>query len=59
MYATMNLKFINSNTFAILHDILDHLGSVLMRIVIENSNGHLLKEKKNLQCNELLHNACS
>ena len=44
-YATMNLKFMNLDIFAIWHDRLDRLGSIMMRRIIENSHGHLLKSK--------------
>ena len=58
-YATMNLKFMNPNIFTIWHDRLGHPGSIMMRRIIENSNGHPLKNQKILQSSELLCDACS
>ncbi|KAL0544404.1 hypothetical protein IC582_019519 [Cucumis melo] len=58
-YATMNLKFMNLNMFTVWHDRLSHPGSIMMRIIIENSYGHPLKNQKILQSNELSCIACS
>ena len=54
-YATMNLKFMNPDIFTIWHDRLGHPGSIMMRRIIENSNGHPLKNQKILQSSELLY----
>ena len=58
-YAIMNPKFINLNMFTILRDQLDHSRSIIMRRIIENSHGHLLKNQKILQSNELSCVGCS
>ena len=58
-YATMNLKFMNPDIFTIWHDRLGHPGSIMMRRIIENSNGHPLKNHNILQSSELLCDACS
>ena len=54
----MNMQFMNPDIFSIWHDRLGHSGSIMMRRIIENSNGHTLKNQKILQSNELLCNAC-
>ena len=58
-YVTINLKFMNPNIFLIWHNRLGHLRSIIMRIIIENSHGHPLKNLKILQSNELLYDAYS
>jgi hypothetical protein len=45
----MNQKFNEPNNFIILYDLLGHPRSIMMRILIENSHGHLLKNQKILQ----------
>ena len=57
--AIVNQEFINSNEFILWHDRLGHLGSIMMRKVLENSYGHLLKNLKILQSNEFSCPACS
>ncbi|CAL2247903.1 unnamed protein product [Prunus armeniaca] len=43
VHAIMNQKFIDPKTFMPWHDRLGHPGSTMMRRIISNSNGHLLK----------------
>ena len=45
-YTKMNLKFMNPNIFVIWYERLGDLGSIMMRRLIENFNGHQLKNKK-------------
>ena len=54
-HMVMNQKIEGSTDFLIWHDRLGHPGSVMMRKIIENSNGHPLKNKivplsKDLSC---------
>ena len=42
-YVIMNQKFNDPKTFALWHDMLGHLGSSMMRRIIEHSHGHPLK----------------
>ena len=42
----VNKKFTDSNTFVLWHDRLGHPMSIMMRRIIENSNGHPLKDLK-------------
>ena len=42
-YATMNPKFINLKMSTVWHDRLGHLGSIMLRRIIENSHEHPLK----------------
>lgn len=42
-HSIVNQKFTDSNTFALWHNRLGHLGSIMMRWIIENSNGHSLR----------------
>jgi len=51
-HAIVNQKFTNPDTFIIWHDRLGHPGSIMMRRIIENSNGHPLKNQKILMSNE-------
>ena len=46
------------NTFKVWHDRLDNPESIMMRRVIETSNGHFLKNQKFFQANELSCIAC-
>ena len=57
-YATMNLKLIDPYLFAIWHNRLGHPGSIIMRIIIENSHGHPLKKQKIPQSNEFTCDVC-
>ena len=56
-YAVVNMKF--TDTFKIWHERLGHPGSVMMRKIVQNSNGHPLKNGKILQTGEFTCNACS
>ena len=42
---TINTRSVDPTNFTIWHDRLDHPGSTMMRRIIENSNGHPLKNK--------------
>ena len=42
-YVVVNQKFNDPNFFVIWHDRLGHLGSSMMRRIIEHSHGHPLK----------------
>ena len=55
----LNLKFNVAKEFIVWHDRLGHPGSIMMRRIIENSNGHKLKNQKILQTNEFSCAACS
>ncbi|XP_074336380.1 uncharacterized protein LOC141673528 [Apium graveolens] len=44
-HMTINTRSFNPTNFTIWHDRLGHLGSTMMRRIIENSNGHPLKNK--------------
>lgn len=57
--AIINQKFIDTNNFIIWHDRLGHPGSIMMRRIIENSNGHPLKNQKIFQSKEFSCVACS
>ena len=46
-YVTVNPKF--TCTFKIWHERLGHPGSVMMRKIVENTNGHSLKTQKIFQ----------
>jgi hypothetical protein len=41
-----NQKLLDPKTFTLWHDNLGHLGTILMRRIIETFNGHLLKDQK-------------
>ena len=58
-HAIVNKRFTTSNDFFIWHDRLGHPGSNMMCRIIENSNGHTLKNKKILQFKEFSCVACS
>ena len=49
----MNLKFINLNMFTVWHDQLGHLGSIMIKRIVESSYGHLQKNQKILRFNKL------
>ena len=58
-YATTNLKFMNPDIFTIWHDWLSHSRFIMMRRIIEDSNGHLLNSQKILQSSKLSCDTCS
>ena len=45
-YATMSWKLVKLDEFKLWHDCLGHVGSTMMRRIIVNTRGHLLKNKK-------------
>lgn len=47
-HSIANKKFTDSNTFVVWHDGLGHPRSIIMRQIIKKSNGHRLKDLKNL-----------
>ena len=51
-------KFTDFNTFVLWHDRLGHPGSKMMRRIIENSNGHSLKDLKKILNGEFSCTAC-
>ena len=59
LYAVVNQKFNNPKTFVLWHDMLGHHGSSMMRRIIENSQGHELKNQKILLSHEYPCVACS
>lgn len=54
----VNHKFTDLKTFVLWHDRIGHLGSIMMRRNIENSNGHPLKNLKILTNDEFSCAAC-
>ena len=54
----VNKKFTDYNTFVLWHYRLGHPGSIMMRRIIENSNGHPLKDLKVLLNGEFSCTAC-
>ena len=58
-YAILNQKFNDSKIFVLWHDRLGHPGSTMMRQIIENSNGHSLKNMQILSPNNFTCRACS
>ena len=58
-YVVVNQKFNDPNTFVLWHDMLGHHGSSMMRRIIENSQGHELKNQKILLSHEYPCVACS
>ena len=58
-YVVVNQKFNDPKTFILWHDRLGHLGSSMMRRIIENSQGHELKNQKILLSHEYPCVACS
>ncbi|KAM1897640.1 hypothetical protein ACFX14_032080 [Malus domestica] len=58
-YTVMNQKFINSKVYMLWHDHLGHLGSIMMRKIITNSNGHLLLSRHSDVSNDNPYKACS
>ena len=55
----INQKFMDKDNFINWHDRLDHPRSIMMRMIIESSCGHNLKNKKILKSNEMTCVACS
>jgi len=45
-HVVMHQKCSNPNMFMLWHDRLGHLGTIMMRQIIENSHGHPLKKEK-------------
>lgn len=41
-----NQKLLDPKTLTLWHDNLGHLGTIIMRRIIETFNGHLLKDQK-------------
>ena len=58
-YVVVNQKFNDQKTFVLWHDRLGHLGSSTMRRIIENSQGHELKNQKILLSHEYPCVVCS
>nr|KYP53265.1 hypothetical protein KK1_024892 [Cajanus cajan] len=58
-HTIVNQKFTNQNKFEVWHDRLGHLETIMMRKIIENSCGHLLKSQEILQSNIFSCTACS
>ena len=59
LYVIVNQKFNDPKFFVLWHDRLGHLGSSMMRRIIEHSHGHPLKNQKILLPNEYSCAACS
>jgi len=57
-HGKVNKKFTDSNTFILWHDRLRNPGSLMMRRIIENSNGYPLKDLKILLNGEFSCTAC-
>ena len=57
-HSIVNQKFTDLKTFVLLHDRIGHPGSIMMRRIIENSNGHPLKNLKILTNDEFSCAAC-
>ena len=51
-HSVVNQKFTDLKTFVLWHDRIGHLGSIMMRRIIENSNGHPLRNLKILTCDK-------
>ena len=51
-HSIVNQKFTDLKTFVLWHDRIGHPGSIMMRRIIENSNGHPLKNLKILTNDE-------
>ena len=58
-YVVVNQKFKDPKVFVLWHDRLGHLGSSMMRQIIEHSHGHPLKNQKILLPHEYSCTACS
>ena len=58
VHSTLNQKVTASNTFVLWHDRLGHPGSIMIRRIIENSNGNPLKNLKILLNNEFSCTSC-
>ena len=52
-------KFSDPKVFMLWHDCLRHLGSIMIRHIIENSHGHPLKNQKIILSSDYPCNACS
>ena len=57
-HSIVNQKFTDLKTFVLWHDRIGHHGSIMMRRIIENSNGHPLKNLKILTNDEFSCAAC-
>ena len=57
-HSIVNQKFTDLKTFVLWHDRIGHPGSITTRRIIENSNGHSLKNLKILTNNEFSCVAC-
>ena len=55
----MSQKLSHPNIFMLWHDRLGHLGSIMMKRIIENSHGHALKSQKILLSSDYPCIACS
>ncbi|KAK7302565.1 hypothetical protein RJT34_13457 [Clitoria ternatea] len=55
----VNQKFTNKNDFVIWHERLGHPGSIMMRKIVENSNGHCLSSRQIMQTKNFSCAACS
>jgi peptide/histidine transporter 3/4 len=53
-YMMAGHKFSSHDNFVTWHDRLGHPGSIMMRKIINNSCGHMLKNQKVLQSNEFI-----
>nr|KYP50484.1 hypothetical protein KK1_027736 [Cajanus cajan] len=58
-HTIVNQKFTHQNKFEVWHDWLGHPKTIMMRKIIENSCGHLLKNQEILQSNIFSCTACS
>ena len=58
-YIVVNQKFNDSKVFILCYDKLGHLGSSMMRLIIEHSHGHPLKNRKIVLPNEYSCADCS
>ena len=58
-YTVMHQKCSNPKLFMLWHDRLGHPGSIMMRRIVENSQGHPLKNQKILLPKNYPCNACS
>jgi GAG-pre-integrase domain len=54
-----NQKLYDTKIFIRWHDMLGHLGNIMMRRIIESVNGHPLKDLKALLSKDLSCAACS
>ncbi|KAL0282394.1 UNVERIFIED_CONTAM: hypothetical protein Sangu_2952100 [Sesamum angustifolium] len=58
-HSITNPKLVDQSTFILWHDRLDHPGKTMMYRIIENSNGHPLKDLKFLVKGDFICSACS